>query len=584
MRLLPQKLNHDLKFRLMKSTNTFVPWSHSSLMNVKEKKFISISLFMANLSGNEDEIDHIYLMGMLQNLELQKYVYKDWKIIVYIDKTSLTVYPELMNKYLDIILQKYKVIIVEVNLRTNLSPSTSDKISKKYGVMANRWRNGNNWDLAGLSSLLGTSKDTPIQFIKTAWRFLLAGSVSVFICRDVDARINIREESAINEWLSTNYSICRIFDNDSHANPLLAGMWGGKRECNKIVHSHNEFKTCRSGDYPIPDIHKTLLQFISDKTVFFKGYGVDEMFLGNIDDELISNYYEKVITFGKGGYFPGENSSSLLTDKNGFKVGHNMLILTPANYPDDVKGTHQSFKAFTLGKDGKPILGKQCALVGGDIILESKVSHNIINWIIHETTHSEKSSHSDFNSVTKVKKLFLKFHIELDPTEFKNDLYILTIAEFTSKYYFDKRNLPQFWYTFTSGISEDIPFFGVNNDFVPNKYELSVYEFAIRESLKETIKYRPEMLGYIIFRSDSKEHLNEIIVYLSGDDPSIIILNNKTKSIRFTDFFRLIKTYVTTHSRVYQLLGDDMVLRYDFWQALVLTYPLDAIIKLSLDF
>lgn len=63
----------------------------------------------------------------------------------------------------------------------------------------------------------------------TLWRFLAFDDpeVDVVLCRDVDSPILPRERAAIDLWLGGEAAFYCLRDHVLHAEPLLAGMWGG---------------------------------------------------------------------------------------------------------------------------------------------------------------------------------------------------------------------------------------------------------------------------------------------------------------------------------------------------------------------
>jgi hypothetical protein len=62
------------------------------------------------------------------------------------------------------------------------------------------------------------------------WRFLVNDDATVnnFMIRDIDARLNFREQSAVNEWLESGKSFHLMRDHPNHRYAIQAGMWGGK--------------------------------------------------------------------------------------------------------------------------------------------------------------------------------------------------------------------------------------------------------------------------------------------------------------------------------------------------------------------
>ena len=62
----------------------------------------------------------------------------------------------------------------------------------------------------------------------TFWRFYPAGEidVDVMISRDCDSRLNLREKTAVDQWLKSNKSFHIMRDHPFHDIEILAGMWG----------------------------------------------------------------------------------------------------------------------------------------------------------------------------------------------------------------------------------------------------------------------------------------------------------------------------------------------------------------------
>lgn len=78
---------------------------------------------------------------------------------------------------------------------------------------------------------------TEIYFVKGEgdWRNMfdrfLPGidpKVDVFISRDCDSRLSLREKAAVDEWLESPELIHSMRDHPCHSVPILGGMWGMK--------------------------------------------------------------------------------------------------------------------------------------------------------------------------------------------------------------------------------------------------------------------------------------------------------------------------------------------------------------------
>jgi hypothetical protein len=71
------------------------------------------------------------------------------------------------------------------------------------------------------------------------WRYLPAKDkdIDLFISRDCDSRINIREKSAVDQWLDgpKNFHIMR--DHPYHGFPILGGMFGAKKDGFQILNN-----------------------------------------------------------------------------------------------------------------------------------------------------------------------------------------------------------------------------------------------------------------------------------------------------------------------------------------------------------
>jgi len=62
------------------------------------------------------------------------------------------------------------------------------------------------------------------------WRFLVSDdpTVSHFLCRDADSRLNSRERAAVDAWLASGLPFHVMRDHIMHTELMLAGMWGGR--------------------------------------------------------------------------------------------------------------------------------------------------------------------------------------------------------------------------------------------------------------------------------------------------------------------------------------------------------------------
>lgn len=580
--LLPTRgLKHHFAFERLvqhKSGYRRVPFVHTELAHKPEAKYVSLSIFTANLTTTPDQIAHIYLMGALQNAVLKEVVYRDWDMIIYVDDASWQTYPQLYERYFLPILHKYPHIWVvavdwrtqlpheaETTLKTQLSASTLSALHNEHG-----------WDLARLvAAFQRDAGNIPLQYAKTVYRFFPGGYNLAFVSRDADARINLREEVAMNEWLHSTYTFSRLFDNPAHSNPMLAGMWGAKSQCHNLLHDPRLYGTCQRGDVPLPDIIPQIANFLSDTETLMRGYGIDELFLGTVDDRIAHDYYENVLTYGKGGYYAGSVVFSLFTDRQSLKVGHRMVTLLPCQGPDDCRGSHQTEKNYTLNRQGVPILGRDCYFVGEDLPLKAHVSSAVVDWLIHWTLHHHKATAHDL-SAEALKTQFRQFGIDANPRQFASALKTMSLGEFQDTMGFDKRILPHFWYALLAGTNENVAFFEAMGSFNPNEYEIRVFEAATRHAFLEHTELRPVLLQVV--GTDTYTEVSEKVAKVLTTGRGRLLVHD----VNLTPFFRTVRKYTKQHSRALPWLQPDELESY--WSELLNVYPFSALRQLSLEF
>jgi len=575
---LPAKLDHHLSFqRLVKHGKGYhrVPFDHKELAHKPDLKYVSLSIFTANLTADARDLDHIYLMGCLQNAVMKDLLYTDWEMIIYTDASSWLTFPDLYEKYFLPILHHYPhVHVVEVDWRTHLSEPVTHKLIKAFGSKIKQHHNKNGWDLALVAAEAKIPGNLPIQFAKTVWRFFPGGYNLAFISRDADARISIREEIAMHEWIHSTYTFCRVFDNTAHSNPFLAGMWGAKSQCHNVLRDYHVYGSCQLGDVPLPDIIPRVEQFLADRDTMLRGYGVDELFLGEVDDRISQDYYENVITYGKGGYYSGSMVFSFFTDRQSLKVGQRMMTMMPPGGPDNVLGDHQSSRNF-LEEKGVPLLGRDCYFVGEDLPLKASVSPEMIDWLIFWSLNYRSARASDM-SPDKLKKQFKKFKIQENPKHFAVSVRDLSVAEFQVVYGFDKRILPHFWYCFLSGTNENIPFFEVYGTFNTNDYEMRVFESGNRAAFLAHPKLQPVLLKVV--NTEAFGELSDRVQRTLETGRGRIIQDK----VNLSPFFKTLRAFVLYHSRVMKYLTDDE--KNSYWSEMLNVYPFSSLRQLSLAF
>ena len=73
--------------------------------------------------------------------------------------------------------------------------------------------------------------DLPAADFGLYWRFLVEddASVDLFIVRDADSVMNIKERAAVADWLKSGRAFHVMRDDLNHSELILAGMWGAHR-------------------------------------------------------------------------------------------------------------------------------------------------------------------------------------------------------------------------------------------------------------------------------------------------------------------------------------------------------------------
>jgi len=152
------------------------------------KKIISYSLWLQDKQLCKNKINenkNMYYHGLVRNLEIlnKKEIYKDWIIRCYINDT---VPKKLQNKLEDL----------------------------------------------GCELVNMSKSRIPGMF----WRFLVFQDkdCSIFLVRDTDSRINVREEEPVNEWIKSNKLMHIMRDHPHHYYKILGGMWGYRNDLQRL--------------------------------------------------------------------------------------------------------------------------------------------------------------------------------------------------------------------------------------------------------------------------------------------------------------------------------------------------------------
>ena len=585
---LPPTLKHSLSFyRLESFTKPAKKFNLEDLVKEKTgtnrtKGFVSYSIFNANLTESASKINHIYIMGILQNAALVREVLPGWKILVFVDCASYTTYPDFYKTYLDLVFSHFgsTSVILLADFRTKLP----EKYAKPFEPFKNVAKNDRGWDLALVARELGCRGNLPHQYPKTIWRFLPASYPVAFASRDADARLSAREAVAIDAWMHTTHTIHRCFDNAGHTNPFLAGMWGAKPMCHSIVGDFARYGTCSTSpssdtQVAIPGILHMMLNFLSDRTLLFKSYGVDELMMGKIDDAAEKVNYTTVATYGQGAYYAGASGvSSLLEGRARLKLGMPLMTLLPATTPDTLQGSHQSLKEFKRGRQKTSLYAHDCYFIGEDLVLSSSADPGIAPWVRDLTLKYKDTSPSDLD-LGHVVKAFKLYGVKLSAPRFVRDLTSLSLYDFKEIYHFDKRIFPQFWYTLLLGVPGEVSFFESNGGYATDAYELSVFERAMRTSFLFHRKMWPSLLTDIGLDNydDKIEDLAEWMVSNRSRSTPF-----RFKQTNFASFYRMVKHEVMEHSNILKKLNYDD--RCAYWQTFFTIYPFTSLRQWSFDF
>lgn len=81
------------------------------------------------------------------------------------------------------------------------------------------------------------------------WRFLVEDdeNVALYLCRDADSVINVKERAAVADWLHSGKAFHVMRDNRTHSELVLAGMWGAHRgNIGKMINRVKAYRKSRA--------------------------------------------------------------------------------------------------------------------------------------------------------------------------------------------------------------------------------------------------------------------------------------------------------------------------------------------------
>lgn len=143
-----------------------------------KKRVISFSIF-----GDQSK----YLQGIEENILLARLFYPGWYVYIYYDNS---VPQNFLNEF------RFQKDVVLIDM---------------------------------------TNEKLPGMF----WRFLPYDDfeIELFVVRDLDSRISMREAYAVYEWVNSSKNLHIIRDHPFHSELIMGGMWGLKRSLNFSIKS-----------------------------------------------------------------------------------------------------------------------------------------------------------------------------------------------------------------------------------------------------------------------------------------------------------------------------------------------------------
>lgn len=154
--------------------------------------------------------------------------------------------------------------------------------------------------------------DTHGDWTGMFWRFFACEDSDIMLSRDTDSRITVREQKAVEEWLSSDKDFHIMRDHPYHTTQILGGMWGCR---NKILNNIKDLiKEYNKGDFWQVDqnflkdiiypkvinnsfIHDSYLNFEKNKKPF-PTKRINREFVGDVFDSTNQRhpeYYKLII-------------------------------------------------------------------------------------------------------------------------------------------------------------------------------------------------------------------------------------------------------------------------------------------------
>jgi hypothetical protein len=223
-----------------------------------KKRVVSFSIF-----GTEIK----YLNGLRQNIELIELFYPGWEIFIYYNNT-------VPFNFLDELFEFKNIKLIDMS-----------------------------------------HSDLPGMF----WRFLPndAPNVDLFIVRDLDSRISIREVVAVYDWVASGKNLHIMRDHPHHHYKILGGMWGMKRNTNFSM--ENLIKNYITSSREKVDLYERMLDMDFLGEIIYKKFRFSKM--------VHASYHK--YEFGVRNFVPGRINKSFVGEiigEDGQRTNHYKFI------------------------------------------------------------------------------------------------------------------------------------------------------------------------------------------------------------------------------------------------------------------
>lgn len=138
------------------------------------------------------------------------------------------------------------------------------------------------------------------------WRFYACQDSDIFLSRDTDSRLSLREKLAVDEWLKSDKDFHIMRDHPYHNTVILGGMWGCRngilRDIKKDIDDYMKGDFWQVDQNFLRDIiypkiinnsyvHDSFFSFESNKNLF-PNERIEYEFVGDVFDEFNERHPE----------------------------------------------------------------------------------------------------------------------------------------------------------------------------------------------------------------------------------------------------------------------------------------------------